>query len=150
MVRTSSEAQILDKNGGIFIKRSDQIPEDDRILLHSVARAVIVPERGSIDELLIRRPVGPEVRDEHQTSTQRKFSSRPQPLPELAFFNGLGGFTRDGREFVTILGEGQWTPAPWLNVIANERSFWIPGIGNGIRIYMVAKQPGKPVDSMVE
>ena len=25
----------------------------------------------------------------------------------------------DGREYVTTLGEGQWTPAPWINVIAN-------------------------------
>jgi cyclic beta-1,2-glucan synthetase len=24
-----------------------------------------------------------------------------------------------GREYVTLLGEGQWTPAPWVNVIAN-------------------------------
>ena len=41
------------------------------------------------------------------------------PRPELEFFNGLGGFAADGREYVTILGEGQWTPAPWINVIAN-------------------------------
>ena len=37
----------------------------------------------------------------------------------MEFFNGLGGFTDDGREYVTILGEGQWTPAPWINVVAN-------------------------------
>jgi cyclic beta-1,2-glucan synthetase len=41
------------------------------------------------------------------------------PVPEVEFFNGLGGFADDGREYVTILGEGQWTPAPWINVIAN-------------------------------
>ena len=47
----------------------------------------------------------------------------PQPVPartELEFFNGLGGFSDDGREYSTILGEGQWTPAPWINVIANS------------------------------
>ena len=38
---------------------------------------------------------------------------------ELEFFNGLGGFANGGREYVTILGEGQWTPAPWINVIGN-------------------------------
>ena len=42
----------------------------------------------------------------------------PAP-PELEFFNGLGGFAADGREYVTILGAGQSTPAPWINVIAN-------------------------------
>ncbi len=40
--------------------------------------------------------------------------------PEVEFFNGLGGFSNDGREYLTILGEGQWTPAPWINVIANS------------------------------
>src|SRR3972149_577512 len=39
--------------------------------------------------------------------------------PSLEFFNGLGGFTADGREYVTILGAGRWIPAPWINVIAN-------------------------------
>src|SRR5262249_31713152 len=40
--------------------------------------------------------------------------------PKLSFFNGLGGFAHGGREYVTMLGEGQWTPAPWSNVIANR------------------------------
>ena len=39
--------------------------------------------------------------------------------PDLEFFNGLGGFARNGQEYVTILGPGQSTPAPWINVIAN-------------------------------
>ncbi len=37
------------------------------------------------------------------------------------FFNGIGGFVDGGREYVTVLGEGQWAPAPWINVIANPR-----------------------------
>ncbi|MGH7267967.1 MAG: GH36-type glycosyl hydrolase domain-containing protein, partial [Candidatus Rokuibacteriota bacterium] len=47
----------------------------------------------------------------------------PPRRPEFEFFNGLGGFVDDGREYVTLLGEGQWTPAPWINVVAN------PGFG---------------------
>src|SRR5258705_2480412 len=38
---------------------------------------------------------------------------------EREFFNGLGGFANDGGEYVVTLGEGQSTPAPWINVIAN-------------------------------
>ena len=50
---------------------------------------------------------------------------RPERLaalrtPELEFFNGLGGFAAGGKEYVTILGPGQSTPAPWINVIANS------------------------------
>jgi cyclic beta-1,2-glucan synthetase len=44
-------------------------------------------------------------------------------LPNFEFFNGLGGFAEDGREYVTFLGPGQTTPAPWINVVAN------PGFG---------------------
>ena len=40
-------------------------------------------------------------------------------MPDLAFYNGLGGFTADGREYVTRIDEDRWTPAPWCNVIAN-------------------------------
>jgi cyclic beta-1,2-glucan synthetase len=47
------------------------------------------------------------------------------PLPEgeglgLVFFNGLGGFTRDGREYVITTTRNQMTPAPWVNVLANH------------------------------
>jgi cyclic beta-1,2-glucan synthetase len=41
------------------------------------------------------------------------------PVRDLIFFNGLGGFTPDGREYVITTSEGQTTPAPWINVLAN-------------------------------
>jgi cyclic beta-1,2-glucan synthetase len=43
-------------------------------------------------------------------------------IADLESFNGLGGFAEGGREYVIVLGPGQETPAPWLNVVAN-RSF---------------------------
>ena len=52
--------------------------------------------------------------------------------PSWRFFNGLGGFGRDGREYVTILGRGQTTPAPWINVIANPAfGFQVSAEGGG-------------------
>ena len=41
------------------------------------------------------------------------------PRPAMEFFNGLGGFANDGREYLTILGGDDRTPAPWVNIIAN-------------------------------
>ena len=38
---------------------------------------------------------------------------------ELPYFNSLGGFSADGREYVIYLGPNTSTPAPWVNVIAN-------------------------------
>ena len=45
--------------------------------------------------------------------------SRPLPFLELPYFNGLGGFTPDGREYAIYLKPGATTPAPWVNVMAN-------------------------------
>ncbi|HSM13679.1 MAG TPA: carbohydrate-binding protein, partial [Thermoanaerobaculia bacterium] len=44
-------------------------------------------------------------------------------MPDLTLEHPLGGFTRDGREFVSRLDGDQETPLPWSNVLAN------PGFG---------------------
>ena len=57
---------------------------------------------------------------------------RPAPHPALELFNGLGGFAKDGREYVVVLGPGQTTPAPWINVIANaDFGFQVSAEGSG-------------------
>jgi len=124
LVRTSGSQALLDKPGGVFLRRTDILPEADRILFHAVARVVIVTERGSLEEQLVRRPV----EDELPAPFVARLPSRtyPEPtvaVPERSFFNGLGGFVDKGREYVTVLGEGQWTPAPWLNVVSNRKDF---------------------------
>jgi Na+-driven multidrug efflux pump len=42
------------------------------------------------------------------------------PERKLQFFNGIAGFSEDGREYVIQLGKGRHTPAPWVNVISNK------------------------------
>ena len=123
-VRTSGALGMLDKPGGIFVRRSDIMPEDIRILLHSVARVVIVSERGSLEDQLVRRPVDETLPPQFQprSPSQTYPESAPEP-PKLSFFNGLGGFAHAGREYVVMLGEGQWSPAPWSNVVANNSDF---------------------------
>ncbi|TAN47371.1 MAG: cyclic beta 1-2 glucan synthetase, partial [Methylococcaceae bacterium] len=37
----------------------------------------------------------------------------------LILYNGTGGFTPDGREYIITLAPGRTTPAPWVNVLAN-------------------------------
>ncbi|HST62576.1 MAG TPA: hypothetical protein VLK84_27980, partial [Longimicrobium sp.] len=45
---------------------------------------------------------------------------------ELLFFNGHGGFSRDGREYVIRMPPGEHgpvrPPVPWTNVVANEHT----------------------------
>jgi cyclic beta-1,2-glucan synthetase len=124
LIRKTGSQALLDKPGGVYLRRTDIMPEADRILLHTIARIVIVTDRGSLEEQLVRRPVEDEL---PLTFVPRKPSrTYPEPVvetPALSFFNGLGGFNPEGREYVTVLGEGQWTPAPWLNVISNGHDF---------------------------
>jgi cyclic beta-1,2-glucan synthetase len=80
-----------------------------------------VARRGSLfDQLERRMDVRAAPVAARSLVPARRASPDPAaPLPKLEFFNGLGGFAQDGQEYVTILGPGQATPAPWINVIAN-------------------------------
>jgi len=119
--------------GKVFFLRADLISAADRDLLISVARVVLVAARGRLSDQLDR--IGGA--DALASPAPRPISDRRDLLlaldrPELELFNGLGGFADDGREYVTILGPGQSTPAPWINVISNpEFGFQVAAEGSG-------------------
>jgi cellobiose phosphorylase len=120
LVASGIEAQMLDKPGGIFIRRLEQVSNDDRVLLQSAARIVLDDDKGTLEEQMERRSVlEPLVPALTPTRSAWPDSTRPVPSRELIFQNGLGGFTGDGREYVITLQPGQMTPAPWVNVLAN-------------------------------
>jgi len=124
IVRTSGMQGLQDKPGGVYLRQADQMPEEDRILLHAVARAVIVAERGSLEDQLERQPVEEPLPAAFVARLpSQTYPESPVAPPELSFFNGLGGFHQGGREYVTMLGAEQWTPAPWSNVIGNKSEF---------------------------
>ena len=122
LITSGTESQILDKPGGIFVRRLEQVPNEDLLLLQAAARIVLSDENGSLAEQLERRSVAePMVRALVPTRTALHDASGPLPgiQRELIFDNGYGGFTPDGHEYVITLQPGQMTPAPWVNVIAN-------------------------------
>lgn len=110
-----------EKQGGIYTRPADQIPAEDRILLETVARVIITDNQGSLAEQLNKRNYA-KVNIPKLTPV-RKFSLNPNGLsmPDgLELFNGLGGFTPDGKEYIIITDTKQRTPLPWSNVIANK------------------------------
>ncbi len=137
LVRTSQSILVPEGHrghGGVTILRGDQISADDRTLLMAAARAVLLSRRGSLSDQVIRleRPVERLSTLPPPPAQRPPRSEATAPRPKLEFFNGLGGFSDGGREYVAILGPGQSTPAPWLNVIANETfGFQVTESGSG-------------------
>jgi cyclic beta-1,2-glucan synthetase len=107
--------------GSVFILRKDLVSAPQRDALHAAARVVLLSREGTLAEQLGRaqRAASPLLTPPRRAARPEPSIDAPPPRPEFEFFNGLGGFVDDGREYVTILGEGQWTPAPWINVVAN-------------------------------
>ncbi len=125
-IASGIEASLIDRPGGIFVRPVEQISSEDRVLVQSVARAVISDGRGTLAEQLdYRRLAAPRVprlvaKRAHQSEDPPNTTRADEtPRHDLILCNGLGGFTPDGREYVITLAPGQVTPAPWVNVLAN-------------------------------
>jgi cyclic beta-1,2-glucan synthetase len=119
--------------GTVFVLRTDLISAQSRNLLSAVARVVLVARRGKISDQLdrTRKPVMPIALPPRSVPRTEPASSGTTG-GDLEYFNGLGGFDAQGREYVTILAPGQSTPAPWINVITNPRfGFQVAADGGG-------------------
>ncbi|MEQ1528271.1 MAG: glucoamylase family protein [Methylococcales bacterium] len=118
--------------GEIFVMRIDQLSVDERLLLQTAARAMLVSNRGTLAEQLLRHPRPIAALVSPKVLPKLHAESPALAVPHLEFFNGLGGFAEDGREYVIVLEKSHWTPAPWVNVIANaEFGFIVSELGSG-------------------
>lgn len=117
-----NEGATLDHPGGVFLRRAEFIPDAGRNLLLFVARAVFHGDHGSLTDQLDWRPERKEPPQEFEPS-RLPLPPHHLQLPEmdLLFHNGLGGFDPQNGDYIIGLGRGRWTPAPWINVISNER-----------------------------
>jgi cyclic beta-1,2-glucan synthetase len=131
LVQGSVQAMSLDRPGGVFVRRGDQVAAEDSVLLDAVARVVLRTSKGRLARQLRRvgRPVGTPP---SSALTAPRGAGQQPPALERLFWNGLGGFTPDGREYVIDLPPGANTPAPWVNVIANPSfGFVVTEAGTG-------------------
>ncbi|WP_039056117.1 glucoamylase family protein [Enterobacter sp. Bisph1] len=123
LIYAGSEASLLDKSGGIFIRNSEHLSAEDKQLLMSVASLYLDGRAGGLHEQLnqrlhaAKRPITPFIPDVF-AGPHRHQDWTPDTDP-LRHFNGLGGFSQDGREYQIVLRENEPTPAPWSNVLAN-------------------------------
>ena len=108
--------------GGAYLLRSDRMGRAEKVLLESVAGAILRGDRGDLRTQLarpdtIRSVAIPFV----ATSPPRGDVATAVPLPSMTLSTGLGGFTNRGHTYAIVLEGDQDTPMPWSNVIANPR-----------------------------
>ena len=120
LIAAGVETNIIDRPGGIFVRPAQQLSNEDRVLLQSVARVVLTDRGGTLaDQVLRARPAEPLP---PALTVQPHLASSGHSLEPMTLIleNGHGGFTPDGREYVINHASDRMTPAPWSNVIANE------------------------------
>ncbi|MES1185159.1 MAG: glucoamylase family protein [Myxococcales bacterium] len=123
LVRSSPALGHENQPGGVFVRRAGQLSAEERLLLMRAARVVLRASAGSLSQQLRKvalvRPVPPPLVASRRREELVQ-SALPAPL-DLQHFNGVGGFSADGREYVMSIGPGTRTPVPWCNVLSNPQ-----------------------------
>jgi cyclic beta-1,2-glucan synthetase len=120
LIAARSSETGTDRPGGVFLRDWATIQEDRRNLFLSAAAVVLSGNRGSLQRQLVSAAERPEPPAFVATGGVEEVPSRPLPFLELPYFNGLGGFSQDGREYAIYMKPDDHTPAPWSNVMANR------------------------------
>ncbi|NKL04840.1 protein ndvB [Rhizobium leguminosarum bv. viciae] len=134
----------------IFAVRQDLMEEATYHALIAASRVTLHAKNGKVVDQINRAvalfaPSKEELQEMERVERNKAPVKHVAPVPppvvpavlieeegDLDFWNGIGGFARDGREYVVRLPGGHATPQPWINVISNERfGFHVSAEGSG-------------------
>ena len=125
-LKAGSEAEMLDKPGGIFVLSAASTSDDHMETIGAAARITLSTRLGSLAKQLDRQYLvaSHAAPTSASRSSEALTGSATVPVKDLLYWNGFGGFAPDGREYVIVVdgakAEAQaLPPAPWTNVIAN-------------------------------
>lgn len=133
MVSASHARELQNQPGGVFILPGKSMPKEDKALLLTVARVAFKGNAGSLVSQMQMDAEEQGIPGLKQWQRIREIYKMHKPdVENLSFDNDWGGFAKDGKEYVIQLKEGQYTPLPWSNVIANHRfGFLVTESGGG-------------------
>ncbi|MXP13219.1 cellobiose phosphorylase [Altererythrobacter confluentis] len=123
LLRHIGARDMLGRNGGIHLIFADQIGGDQVRLLEAMAWAILDDDKGPLSQQM-EGMLAPAALPPPMLPTVAPAPDEAGPVERtqgLLFENSYGGFTPDGRNYVIYLEPGQSTPAPWANVLANDR-----------------------------
>jgi cyclic beta-1,2-glucan synthetase len=128
------ETVVLDRPGGVFVRRQDQLDVDELLMLRSSARLVVPCDGRALASWLDARAGEPMVEPARQTASSAPARAGPEigspravqavPSPPLTLDNGIGGLTPEGDYLIRLQGD-RLPPAPWANVVANPHGGFI-------------------------
>jgi cellobiose phosphorylase len=112
------QAQPADLDDRVFTKSPDGLNAGELALLAAAASVVIADRLPQV-----ACDWSPAMVAERFVVESSSIECDDSPLE---FFNGFGGFSRDGREYVIRLpwtgSDRKWPPLPWINVVANQNA----------------------------
>ncbi|HVF40337.1 MAG TPA: glucoamylase family protein [Gemmatimonadaceae bacterium] len=145
-VMASSESALLDRPGGVFIRRADLLKPEDITLLHAMARIQVDCDGLGLGNFLefpsTEDQYDAEEAEEVSSSVDAAQASAARAAPRVAvamanggtstpvngdgleYFNGTGGFNSSNEYEIRLTGR-ELPPAPWINVIANASGGFI-------------------------
>ncbi|MBI9049053.1 MAG: hypothetical protein JEZ00_06530 [Anaerolineaceae bacterium] len=113
----------LNRKGGIYILRADQMPLESQTLLKTSANVVLSVDDKTFKDLLTEKFMELEyLPDFHATLPPIESSLGSEllsPVQELNFRNQIGGFSENGEKYHMLIDHEHIPPAPWINVISN-------------------------------
>lgn len=111
--------QTLGKAGGVHFPPRAGVSASAENAITAAARLVLCCSQGSLSAQLSARSATtfPTLRETRTNVSAAHGRRHEAPRDGLLFWNGRGGFTKDGREYV--IGADA-TPTPWCNVLANS------------------------------
>ncbi len=120
MISVSHARDLREVSGGVFVKQGNQMSQEDINLLITAARIVINGSNGSLAAQMKTKDKDVPACSRLWAENIKEYPNRELEQLQLAYFNGYGGFSSDGSEYVVNLSDSTNTPVPWINVVSNK------------------------------
>lgn len=131
----NAQTSLPQSRGKVFVIRADLLSHGDRLIFYAYSRVLLYSRHGNLAEQIKRmRFIPSKILIPLAKKKAYRTLIKPQSAAgsDLKFFNGVGGFSADGKEYVIIQNDKQQTPTPWINVIAGPQfGFQVSESGSG-------------------
>ncbi|HMO02821.1 MAG TPA: glucoamylase family protein [Oligoflexia bacterium] len=132
-IRSSMSGSLVEKPGGIYLRSSQQISEEEKILLSSTARLTFSGVNGEFEDQLNKLILSSEEKEKLEESALNRDLFNDQRLPPPAEIASSGFAGEDFQiELINMAEKTTFTPLPWSNVVAEpEFGFLVTESGGG-------------------